>query len=299
MGAAFPELTRAEALIEETLRTEETRFQATLDRGLRILDDELARLPDGAPLPGDAAFRLYDTYRLPARPDPGRAARAAAAPSTSPASRRRWPSRRPRPAPPGPAPARRPTRASGSTSPSRLGPTEFLGYDTETAEGQVAGARRRRPPGRARGDRRPRCRSCSTRRRSTPSPAARSATPARCAPTTAASRHRRPQEGRRSSSTTAGSTRARSPAAPRPSSPSTTTAAARSAPTTRPPTCCTRRCAAPLGDHVAQRGSLVAPDRLRFDFAHAKAMTPGGARRASRPRSTPTSARTRRSRPGS
>ena len=59
--------------------------------------------------------------RLPARPDPGRAARAGTAASTSPASMRRWPSRRRRRAPPGPAPARRPTRASGSTSPRGTG----------------------------------------------------------------------------------------------------------------------------------------------------------------------------------
>ena len=66
MGARLPRARRApRALIEETLRTEETRFQATLDRGLRILDDELARLPDGAPLPGAAAFRLYDTFGFP------------------------------------------------------------------------------------------------------------------------------------------------------------------------------------------------------------------------------------------
>ena len=65
MGAAYPELTRAQALIEETLRSEETRFRQTLDRGLRLLDDELARLPEGADLPGEAAFKLYDTYGFP------------------------------------------------------------------------------------------------------------------------------------------------------------------------------------------------------------------------------------------
>ncbi len=65
MGAAFPELGRAQPMIEETLRLEETRFRQTLDRGLRLLDDELARIPEGAPLPGQAAFRLYDTYGFP------------------------------------------------------------------------------------------------------------------------------------------------------------------------------------------------------------------------------------------
>src|SRR5690606_9756982 len=44
---------------------EETRFKQTLDRGLRLLDDELAKLGEGAPLPGAAAFKLYDTYGFP------------------------------------------------------------------------------------------------------------------------------------------------------------------------------------------------------------------------------------------
>ncbi|TMV43765.1 alanine--tRNA ligase, partial [Thioclava sp. BHET1] len=65
MGAAYPELGRAQALIEETLKLEETRFKQTLDRGLRLLDDELGRLSSGAALPGEAAFRLYDTYGFP------------------------------------------------------------------------------------------------------------------------------------------------------------------------------------------------------------------------------------------
>jgi alanyl-tRNA synthetase len=65
MGDAFPELVRAKALIEETLLSEETRFRTTLDRGLRLLDEELERLPGAAALPGETAFRLYDTYGFP------------------------------------------------------------------------------------------------------------------------------------------------------------------------------------------------------------------------------------------
>src|SRR5690554_3109211 len=65
MGAAYPELTRAQPLIEETLRLEETRFKQTLERGLRLLDDELAALPEEAALPGAAAFKLYDTFGFP------------------------------------------------------------------------------------------------------------------------------------------------------------------------------------------------------------------------------------------
>lgn len=65
MGQAYPELIRAEALVTETLRLEEARFKQTLDRGLRLLDEEVERLPPGKGLPGEVAFRLYDTYGFP------------------------------------------------------------------------------------------------------------------------------------------------------------------------------------------------------------------------------------------
>ncbi|MEO0370039.1 MAG: alanine--tRNA ligase [Pseudomonadota bacterium] len=65
MGQAFPELGQAQALIEETLKLEETRFKQTLDRGLNLLEDELIDLDDGAALPGATAFKLYDTYGFP------------------------------------------------------------------------------------------------------------------------------------------------------------------------------------------------------------------------------------------
>ncbi|WP_019955138.1 alanine--tRNA ligase [Yoonia vestfoldensis] len=65
MGAAYPELGQGQRLIEETLMNEEIRFKQTLDRGLKLLDDELAGLPDEAALPGEAAFKLYDTYGFP------------------------------------------------------------------------------------------------------------------------------------------------------------------------------------------------------------------------------------------
>src|SRR5262245_58245533 len=65
MGAAYPELLRAQPLITETLRLEETNFKHTLDRGLRLLEEETARLGPGAALPGEVAFRLYDTYGFP------------------------------------------------------------------------------------------------------------------------------------------------------------------------------------------------------------------------------------------
>src|SRR5579871_5307145 len=61
MGQAYPELVRAEALIAETLKLEETRFRSTLARGLSILEDETRSLRDGGVLSGETAFRLYDT----------------------------------------------------------------------------------------------------------------------------------------------------------------------------------------------------------------------------------------------
>ena len=136
MGAAYPELTRAQALITETLRLEETRFRLTLDRGLHLLDEEVARIPDGADLPGEAAFRLYDTYGFPldltqdALREMKRGVDIAGFEAAMAAQR---------------AKARASWTGSGETGASRLwfelaeaeGPTEFLGYDTERAEGQI------------------------------------------------------------------------------------------------------------------------------------------------------------------
>ncbi len=65
MGAAFPELLRARALIEETLRQEETRFRQTLDKGIKLLDEATAGMTSGDILPGQVAFKLYDTYGFP------------------------------------------------------------------------------------------------------------------------------------------------------------------------------------------------------------------------------------------
>src|SRR6185312_970590 len=65
MGQAYPELGRAQPLIEETLEREETRFRQTLTNGLRLLDEATAALGEGAELPGETAFRLYDTFGFP------------------------------------------------------------------------------------------------------------------------------------------------------------------------------------------------------------------------------------------
>jgi alanyl-tRNA synthetase len=65
MGDAYPELKRAESMISEMLKLEETRFKRTLDNGLRLLDEETGKLKAGDNLPGDVAFKLYDTFGFP------------------------------------------------------------------------------------------------------------------------------------------------------------------------------------------------------------------------------------------
>lgn len=65
MGAAYPELIRAQPLIAETLEREETKFRQTLDKGLRLLDEATVGMSAGATLPGDVAFKLYDTFGFP------------------------------------------------------------------------------------------------------------------------------------------------------------------------------------------------------------------------------------------
>ncbi|MBB3980729.1 alanyl-tRNA synthetase [Sphingobium fontiphilum] len=65
MGGAYPELVRAQSLIEETLLREETRFRKTLENGLRLLDEATGDMAEGGTLPGETAFKLYDTYGFP------------------------------------------------------------------------------------------------------------------------------------------------------------------------------------------------------------------------------------------
>jgi alanyl-tRNA synthetase len=65
MGAAYPELLRAQPLIEATLKQEETQFRRTLQNGLKLLDEATAGMAEGAILPGETAFKLYDTYGFP------------------------------------------------------------------------------------------------------------------------------------------------------------------------------------------------------------------------------------------
>jgi alanyl-tRNA synthetase len=65
MGAAYPELGRAQALIQEVLEREETKFRQTLDKGLKLLDEATDGLGEGGTLAGETAFKLYDTYGFP------------------------------------------------------------------------------------------------------------------------------------------------------------------------------------------------------------------------------------------
>lgn len=135
MGAAYPELGRAQALITETLKLEETRFKQTLERGLKLLDEETGKL-GGKDLPGEVAFKLYDTYGFPLDLTQdvlrGRGMKVDTAGFDTAMERQR-------------EEARKHWSGSGDAATSRIwfglrdevGATEFLGYDTETAEGQV------------------------------------------------------------------------------------------------------------------------------------------------------------------
>ena len=136
MGQAYPELLRAEPLITETLKLEETRFRKTLERGLSILDDETKSLKKGDKLKGETAFTLYDTYGFPldltqdalrprgigvdvdafntAMEKQREKARASWSGSGDAATEAVWFSLR-----------------------AQVGATEFLGYETEAAEGVV------------------------------------------------------------------------------------------------------------------------------------------------------------------
>ncbi|WP_037315579.1 alanine--tRNA ligase [Ruegeria halocynthiae] len=136
MGAQYTELGQAQPLIEETLLLEETRFKQTLDRGLKLLDDEVANLPADAALPGNAAFKLYDTFGFPldltqdALREKGRTVDTdgfdAAMAEQKAKARAAW-------------------AGSGEAADQVVwfdvldtaGATDFLGYDTEKAEGLV------------------------------------------------------------------------------------------------------------------------------------------------------------------
>ncbi|MBV9956082.1 MAG: alanine--tRNA ligase [Pseudolabrys sp.] len=136
MGQAYPELIRAQALITETLKLEETRFRRTLERGLAILDDASKSLKKGDMFDGDTAFTLYDTYGFPL--DLTQDALKARGISVDQASFTDAMERQK-------AKARESWKGSGEAATENVwfplrektGATEFLGYETETAEGVV------------------------------------------------------------------------------------------------------------------------------------------------------------------
>ncbi len=136
MGAAYPELERARALVTETLKLEETRFRQTLERGLKLLDEETTSLTEGDALAGEVAFKLYDTYGFPLDLTEDalrqRGIRVDLDGFNAAMDRQR-------------ADARKAWAGSGDAATDtlwfdlqgELGATDFLGYATERAEGTV------------------------------------------------------------------------------------------------------------------------------------------------------------------
>jgi alanyl-tRNA synthetase len=136
MGQAFPELVRAEPLITETLKLEEGRFKKTLERGLGLLEEATAGIAEGGELAGEVAFKLYDTYGFPLdltedalRP---RGLGVDVASFDAAMERQR-------------AEARKAWAGSGEAATEavwfavreKIGATDFLGYETDNAEGQI------------------------------------------------------------------------------------------------------------------------------------------------------------------
>jgi alanyl-tRNA synthetase len=136
MGAAYPELQRAETLIEGTLKLEETRFRTLLERGLHLLTDETQKLGEGGVLAGEVAFKLYDTFGFPvdltqdALRSEGKSVDLAGFQAAMAEQRKR---------------ARAAWAGSGEAATETLwfdlkekvGASEFLGYSTESAEGEI------------------------------------------------------------------------------------------------------------------------------------------------------------------
>ena len=272
MGRAYPELVRAEALIRETLRLEETRFRRTLARGLTLLDEATGSLGTGDTLAGDVAFRLYDTYGFPLDlTEDALKARGIAVDTAR----------------------LRPRHGAAEGGGAReLGRVRRGADRSDLVQAPRAAGRDRVPRLRRREQPRPRCwrwfagparrskrlaratrsRSSSTRRRSTPSRAARSATPGSIESDKGArfavNDVQKKADGLfvhygkiESGQLAVGDAVRLAIDAPRRqkiranhSATHLLHAALRGV----------------LGSHVAQKGSLVAPDRLRFDFSHPK-----------------------------
>jgi len=271
MGQAYPELGRAQALITETLKLEEERFRTTLDRGLKLLDEEMAGLAEDAALPGAAAFKLYDTYGFPldltqdALREKGRAVDTAGFDAAMAEQK---------------AKARAAWSGTGEQADAAIwydlaeehGATEFLGYDTELAEGQVLALVR---DGAAIDAAKPGD-SLAIVVNQTPFYAESGGQVGDCGTIRTATGAARVTDTKRvagvvlhMAEVTEGEMK------PGQGAELEVDHARRSA--IRANHSAThllhealRRA---LGDHVAQRGSLNAPDRLRFDFSHAKPLT--------------------------
>ncbi len=136
MGAAYPELSRAQAMITETLKLEETRFRTTLIRGMKLLSDESSALKKGDTFSGETAFKLYDTYGFPLdltqdalkardiKVDGDAFAKSMAKQKAD--ARAKWKGT-----------GEEKTDTVWFEIRERVGATEFLGYDTQRAEGEV------------------------------------------------------------------------------------------------------------------------------------------------------------------
>jgi alanyl-tRNA synthetase len=272
MGQAYPELIRAEALVTETLRLEETRFRRTLERGLVILEAESRTLKKGDMFDGETAFTLYDTYGFPLdlTQDALRsrgigvdlAAFNDAMERQRALARASWTGS-----------GEAATEAVWFTLREKLGATEFLGYETETAEGIVAALVRegREVPGLRQGE------SGAVILNQTPFYGESGGQVGDTGILSADGVRFRVTDTQKK----AGDVFAHSGIV---EEGSLQVGAALSLEVDH-----TRRSAIRqnhsathllhealrqvLGDHVAQKGSLVAPDRLRFDFSHPKPMS--------------------------